>query len=97
MKQYQQLDENGEAFQIGGLSIPADPGNRDYARMQDEISAGEAEVLPFVPYVPTYAEHRIEAYGKIGDQLDMQYHDSVDGTTTWKDHVAAVKAEHPKP
>jgi hypothetical protein len=32
------------------------------------------------------------AYGDLGDQLDMQYHDSVDGTSTWKDHVAKVKS-----
>ena len=32
----------------------------------------------------------------IGDQLDMQYHDGEDGTTTWKDHIAAVKAKYPK-
>ena len=40
---------------------------------------------------------RKTAYGDIGSQLDMQYHDNVDGTTTWKDHVAKVKADHPKP
>jgi len=28
---------------------------------------------------------RRNAYGDLGSQLDMQYHDSVDGTTTWKD------------
>ena len=44
-----------------------------------------------------YAEYRREAYGSIGDQLDMQYHDSVNGTTTWQDHVAAVKAKYQKP
>tara|TARA_Y100000592_G_scaffold60728_1_gene94907 strand:- start:8210 stop:8536 length:327 start_codon:yes stop_codon:yes gene_type:complete len=44
-----------------------------------------------------YAEFRQEAYGSIGDQLDMQYHDSVNGTTTWQDHVAAVKAKYQKP
>ena len=44
-----------------------------------------------------YAQYRIEAYGSIGDQLDMQYHDSVNGTTTWKDHIAAVKEKYPKP
>jgi hypothetical protein len=44
-----------------------------------------------------YAEFRREAYGSIGDQLDMQYHDSVNGTTTWQDHIAAVKAKYPKP
>ena len=37
------------------------------------------------------------AYGDLGDQLDMQYHDNVDGTTTWKDHVAKVKADNPIP
>ena len=44
-----------------------------------------------------YAEYRREAYGSIGDQLDMQYHDSVNGATTWLDHVTAVKAKYPKP
>ena len=40
---------------------------------------------------------RRSAYGDLGDQLDMQYHDSVDGTSTWKDHVAAVKTANPIP
>ena len=33
----------------------------------------------------------------IQDQLDMQYHDAVDGTTTWKDWVKSVKDNNPKP
>ena len=36
-------------------------------------------------------------YLPIEQQLDMQYWDAVNGTTTWKDHVAAVKAKYPKP
>ena len=36
-------------------------------------------------------------YLPIEEQLDMQYWDAVNGTTTWKDHVAAVKAKYPKP
>tara|TARA_Y100000401_G_scaffold114505_1_gene116632 strand:+ start:174 stop:497 length:324 start_codon:yes stop_codon:yes gene_type:complete len=44
-----------------------------------------------------YAEFRREAYGSIGDQLDMQYKDAVNGTTTWLDHIAAVKAKYQKP
>jgi len=44
-----------------------------------------------------YIQARQEAYGSIGDQLDMQYKDAVDGTTTWKDHVAQVKSDNPKP
>ena len=39
---------------------------------------------------------RVAAYPSIGDQLDMQYHDSVDGTTTWEDAIAKVKTDNPK-
>tara|TARA_Y100001951_G_C11138297_1_gene182133 strand:+ start:165 stop:521 length:357 start_codon:yes stop_codon:yes gene_type:complete len=40
---------------------------------------------------------RDRVYPDIGDQLDMQYHDLVDDTTTWKDAIAKVKSDHPKP
>ena len=40
---------------------------------------------------------RRAAYGDWNSQLDMQYHDSVDGTSTWKDHVAKVKTDNPIP
>ena len=40
---------------------------------------------------------RRTAYGDLGAQLDMQYHDSKDGTSTWEDHVAAVKTANPIP
>jgi len=33
----------------------------------------------------------------MGDQLDMQYHDGVDSTTTWVDAIAAVKTKYQKP
>jgi hypothetical protein len=44
-----------------------------------------------------YIQARQEAYGSIADQLDMQYWDAVNGTTTWKDHIAKVKSDNPKP
>ena len=44
-----------------------------------------------------YAQYRADAYPSIGDQLDMQYHDSVNGTTTWADAIAAVKTKYAKP
>lgn len=37
------------------------------------------------------------AYGPIGEQLDMQYKDSLDGGTRWRDHIAAVKASTTSP
>ena len=39
---------------------------------------------------------RDRQYPSIGDQLDMQYHDLLDSTTTWKDAVAKVKSDNPK-
>ena len=44
-----------------------------------------------------YKDKRIGEYASIGDQLDMKYHDLLDGTTTWKDHVEGIKNKHPKP
>ena len=44
-----------------------------------------------------YIDARQEAYGSIADQLDMQYWDAVNSTTTWQDHVAKVKSDNPKP
>ena len=44
-----------------------------------------------------YIQARQYAYGSIADQLDMQYWDAVNGTTNWKDHVAQVKSDNPKP
>jgi hypothetical protein len=90
------------------LSIPPAPGNTDYDNMLAEVEGGyltngdsvaagtsTIEEVDDTP-VTTYADDRIAAYGSIGDQLDMQYHDAVDSTTTWKDHVADVKAANPK-
>ena len=39
---------------------------------------------------------RDRVYPSIGEQLDMQYWDKVNGTTTWKDAVAKVKSDNPK-
>ena len=44
-----------------------------------------------------YAQYRRDAYPSIGDQLDMQYKDAANSTTTWRDAIAAVKSKYPKP
>jgi len=40
---------------------------------------------------------RMDAYGSVGDQLDMMYRDNLNGTTEWKDFVANIKATTTKP
>ena len=43
-----------------------------------------------------YARKRAEQYPTIQDQLDMQYHDKINLTTTWQDAIAKVKSDNPK-
>lgn len=58
-----------------------------------QVSASIQEVKDFWNS-KSYARTRI--YPSISEQLDMMYHDQVDGTTTWKDAIAQVKADNPK-
>lgn len=61
----------------------------------DEIETAHAE-WQAEQVATQYQRDRAAAYASIGDQLDMRYHDLQDGTTTWADHVAEVKARFPK-
>jgi len=47
--------------------------------------------------VEKFVNERKAAYPSIEDQLDMQYWDSVNGTTTWQDTINAIKNQYPKP
>ena len=61
----------------------------------EQITAKQAE-LQTAYDAQEYARKRQVAYASLGDQLDMQYHDLVDNTTTWKDHISSVKTSFPK-
>tara|TARA_R100000781_G_scaffold12921_1_gene11243 strand:+ start:3014 stop:3334 length:321 start_codon:yes stop_codon:yes gene_type:complete len=43
-----------------------------------------------------YEKKRLKEYPHYRDQLDMMYKDQVNGTTTWKDAITAVKNKYPK-
>ena len=43
-----------------------------------------------------YQRDRAVAYPSIQDQLDMQYWDKVNATTTWQTAIAKVKSDNPK-
>ena len=81
-----QSPENKEMHGIWSTDKPTKKSlEDDLKRMQDEFDAQD------------YARDRAKAYPSLKDQMDMQYHDAVDGTTTWQDAVKAVKDAHPKP
>ena len=64
----------------------------DYAQAITDLANSKWDTQQF-----GYIKARQEAYGSIADQLDMQYWDAVNGTTVWKDHIATVKSDNPKP
>ncbi len=64
----------------------------DYAQAITDLANSKWQEQEF-----GYIQARKEAYGSIADQLDMMYWDNVNETTTWKDHIAQVKSDNPKP
>lgn len=44
-----------------------------------------------------YQRDRAKEYPDIKDQMDMLFHDKVDGTNTWQAAIQAVKDKYPKP
>lgn len=43
-----------------------------------------------------YQRQRLDAYPTVQEQLDMQYHDAINGTTVWQDTIKAIKQQFPK-
>jgi len=84
-------------YSDGDKSFGVSPGNTDYEQMLLDIAADptcitEQDDTP----IPTVDELRVIGYGSFGEQADMQYWDAVNSTTTWVDHIAAVKLNNPK-
>ena len=97
-----QFYEPDKAEYGSSINIPHDPGNADYAKMMEEVDAGTSEIIDIaMDHVDTYVDKRREAYGNIGDQLDMLYHDMTAGkgdkTGEWYKAIKKVKDDNPKP
>ena len=60
-----------------------------------DIVAKQAELQTAYDALKYHRDRKI-AYPSIQDQMDMQYKDLLNGTTTWKDAVAKVKSDNPK-
>ena len=88
------IDDGKGAFAASGNSGTLDQSHVDAARTTLD---NEAAATLYQRQRTGQAGTTDTIYASIGDQLDMQYKDAVNGTTTWKDHVAAVKAKYPKP
>ena len=74
-----------KTFNYDGLEKPTAEQLASY-----ETAANAAETLHGV------LNKRAREYPTWQDQMDMQYKDLLNGTTTWKDAVAKVKSDNPK-
>ena len=82
---YREEDINSIVWENGTTPISNDDIVAKQAELQSDYDAKE------------YQRVREKAYPSWQDQLDMQYHDQVNGTTTWADAIAKVKSDFPKP
>ena len=80
-----------------GMFIQINNDRREYTEAEYDQAITDLANFKWNDQQFGYIQARQEAYGSIADQLDMQYWDAVNGTTTWKDHVAQVKSDNPKP
>ena len=73
------------------------PDDFIYNHDTSRVVNGEFVNVKFHEPPTTLLTARKVGYGDIGEQLDMQYRDKVNGTTEWEDHVTAVKTSVKKP
>ena len=91
----QEIDDAKPMYkQVNNLRSEFSSG--DYAQAKIDLGNSKWEAQQF-----GYVQARQEAYGSIGDQLDLLYHDMTaskgDKTGEWYKAIKAVKDANPKP
>ena len=87
------IDDATGAFAASGNSVTLVQSDIDAARTVLDSEAAA------VRYKEERTNPRLSdtTYPPIGDSLDLIYWDQVNGTTKFRETIAAVKAAHPKP
>ena len=80
-------DDEDAAYDIDNKKVELDQNIIDAARTEIDKELAATK----------YQRDRKVVYPSIADQLDMQYWDKKNGTTTWVDAIAKVKSDNPKP
>jgi hypothetical protein len=95
MTMYKIYGDNQNRIIKGNKCFSNASTNRDYQRFIQDVAEQGMSIVEGPDVVePSYSDLRI--YPSIQDQLDMQFHDQVNGTTTWKDTIQEIKERHPK-
>ena len=93
-----QLGKNANRYRLNQSITPHkiiewDSKNTDSQPTDDELNAAYIDWKN----ANEYKQKRIKAYPDLEEQLDMQYWDKKNGTTTWVDAISKVKSDNPKP
>ena len=75
---------------INGIQVPL-TAEEETARDAEETAAAAYKAAN------AYKSARRTAYPTVEEQMDMQYWDKKNGTTTWVDAITKVKTDNPKP
>ena len=97
------LEANSKTWDDTKVSLQND-GDGDYIKSWSyDIAQPTAEQIASYETAGNTAEalsgvlaKRANEYPELKEQLDMQYKDLLNGTTTWKDAIAKVKSDNPK-
>ena len=69
-----------------------------HQQFKDDVANNGVSCVEGIDTVKTvdYKDARIAEYPSLAEQQDMQYWDSVNGTTIWKDKISEIKSKYPK-
>ena len=91
---YKILDES---IKKENYFIPISEGNADYQQFIQDVAEQGISIVEGPDVIePDYATLRQQEYPSREEQFDMQFHDQVNGTTTWRDTIQSIKDRHPK-
>jgi len=95
---YKFIDDTTIKRLSDGAFIPVSESNRDYQQFKKDVVGIGTTCVEGIDVITTtaYDVARASEYPSLEEQQDMQYWDAVNGTTTWKDKIAEIKAKYPK-
>lgn len=88
-------NEGSISIQKDNMSIPRSTSNRHYNQFIEDIALGNDTVEGPDVLELSYVELRQAEYPSMAEQLDMQYWDGVNGTSTWAEAIQAIKDKYP--
>ncbi|QCW22992.1 hypothetical protein [Synechococcus phage S-B05] len=95
---YKIIEQNLKVIQLISKNAFFKVGdNRYFKKFLEDVSNDGLGIVEGPDVIePSYSELRRQEYPSREDQFDMQFHDQVNGTTTWKDTIQAIKDKYPK-